>query len=138
MAGGGVADAAVVLLPEGVADPMKPVFDAPVVAPNGKQPLGGGLFRREAGDGVLDFLDRLAVAPRCPFQTQDLLEARPLREQRHAPRAGREMTGNHPPVFFAVGRRLAGESVFLTLSSGGKRPAGSRRQSSLWCCDCCL
>lgn len=70
---------AIGVFPEGrVANPVKPVFNVPMIPPPREQPRGAGLCGSRAGDRVGGF-DRFdALAPNPPSQTTDPLMARPI------------------------------------------------------------
>ena len=62
-----------------VADPMQPIFDAPVAAHEGRQPLRVGLGGRQASDAEMHLGVRLAVAfiDHGAFNSKDLFQAGP-------------------------------------------------------------
>jgi hypothetical protein len=130
MGSAGAADAAAVLAPVNVANPMLAVLNAPVAALQRKQLGRIGAVRREAGDGVLHLAGFLAVAVRGAVELQDLSQAWPLRlKKRSNASTGLQMTPRASPVPFLRSRRLGELRGALTLTGGGKIPAENRRRS---------
>lgn len=129
MGSAGATDAAAVLAPVNVANPMLAILDAPVAAPQSEQLGRIGALGRETGDGVLHLAGLLTAPVRVALKPQDLSQARPLRlEKRNDPRACFQMTSRATPVPLLRGRRLGELCRTLTLTGGGKIPAENRRR----------
>lgn len=126
-----VFDAAAVLLPHRVADPMHAIFDAPVLTPKFEQLDCVGPLWRKTRDGVLNLAGRCAVTLGRPLEAKDLCKPWPVSEQRNDTRAGLQMSRHQAAVFFAVRSGFGRVGLFLTLTGGGKMPAGNRRRLSL-------
>lgn len=115
------ANAAAIFVEDDIANPMQPVFDAPVSTPPFEQLGGVRLPARNAGDGVDHFGRLAALDPACAFQAAHLCQAWPVEVTRQT--CGSLET---PPLattvpllnrFRRIEFRLA-----LFLGRGGKKP----------------
>ena len=100
-------------------EPNLAIFDAPVATPMLQEKGRIRLFAGKAGDGVLDFDRRVAMALGRAFEMENLGQAGPVGISGQ-PRAGLQVAMNRAAVPLAVCVSFRKRRLSLLLSSGGK------------------
>jgi hypothetical protein len=113
---------AFILAERHITHPMQAIFDAPVATPMSQQNRRVSLPRGKAGDGVLDFDRRFALAPGCAFETANLAQAGPI-EMPGQSRAGLQMSLDNASMSFGNVACFRERRLTLFFRSGGKIPA---------------
>lgn len=78
VSGCAVADTAVVFAKRRITNPMKTIFDVPVLSPPGEKLTRIGTTARDAGDGVLRLDSFFAVAQGASRESANLSHAGPI------------------------------------------------------------
>lgn len=130
VSGVGMADSVVVFAEDGIANPVQPVLDVPMVDPPREETRRVGLRARDAGDGVGRFEGLAAAMFHASGEPADLSQAGPIYASRKS-RGGLQTIMGVPTVPFGGGVRRLAISLMLMPGVGGKIPTGIRRQSAL-------
>jgi hypothetical protein len=121
-------DAVFVFAEDGVADPMEPIFDVPMISPPTKQPAGVDLVAGETGDRVGGFDRLFAVANDAPRQPADLRQSGPVQPSGE-PGGRLQAVASATTVPFVEGLGDLAASVMRLLRVGGKIPREIRRRT---------